>query len=201
MIIKAIALGFSTGIFCLGFCFPILIPFIFSRQEASIKSSSVSLGLFLFGRLSGYLFVGLAAGMVGFYSKDILSIHRIVIPYLFILLGSIMVIYGLAENLPNLKICCFKKGILQKPKNLFFIGFLAGINICPPFILAISYSAGTKDIVKSLIFFFFFFLATSVYFVPLIFSSVISRFENVRVAARMTSIIVGLWFIYQGFMA
>ena len=66
MILKALALGLSSGIFCLGYCYPILGPIMFSSEERRGWSRAAqSLGLFLAGRLIAYLIFGLLAGLLG----------------------------------------------------------------------------------------------------------------------------------------
>ena len=64
VIVRALSLGFSTGVFCLGFCYPILGPLLLSRRE-STGGYARSLTLFLAGRLAAYLLFGLITGMVG----------------------------------------------------------------------------------------------------------------------------------------
>ena len=196
MILKALALGFSTGIFCLGYCFPILGPFMLSRKETTIKGSAISLSLFVLGRLVAYFLFGLFVGMLGQYAEGDLFFQTIVVPSLFIILGIIMILYGVIQIFPYLKLCRVSKKYFHKSRHFFIVGFLAGINVCPPFLLAISYAMSIGEIGKSIIFFFFFFLATTIFILPFLFSGMISHFEDVRIAARITAIIAGAWFIY-----
>lgn len=195
MIFKALALGFSTGIFCAGYCFPILGSFMLSKDETTIKDSAVDLGLFVLGRFIAYLFWGLCIGLIGQYTKGILYFQKMVIPGLFIILGGIMVLYGVIHSFPRLKLCNVGKKYFKKPWHLFVAGALAGISPCPPFLLATSYAVTLGEIWKSAVFFLFFFMATTVFLLPFLFSGVISRFKDVRIAARITAIIVGAWFI------
>ena len=153
MILKALALGFSSGIFCLGYCYPVLAPIMLSRKERAFKKTALSLGLFMLGRLIAYILFGALVGLLGRYMKGFPLFQRIIIPALYLLLGCLM-------------------------------------------ILALSYTLGLGEIGRGVLFFFFFFLATSVYILPFLFSSFISRFNTVRSAARFTAIISGAWFIY-----
>ncbi|MBN2120295.1 MAG: sulfite exporter TauE/SafE family protein [Candidatus Omnitrophica bacterium] len=195
MILKALALGFSSGIFCLGHCAPILGTLMLSRKDPGFKASVISVGLFTLGRFLAYCLFGLSLGLIGYHTKKALFFQTRIVPALFITLGVIMILYGLARNLPNLKLCPIKEDYLQKPRHLLIIGFLTGVNLCPPFLLATSYVLSVGEIEKSLIFFIFFFFATSVFILPFLFSGFLARFENVKSAARITSIITGIWFI------
>ena len=58
MILNALALGFSTGVFCMGTCCPILAPVMLSREEIGLKQAGLSLGLFMLSRLVAYVLFG-----------------------------------------------------------------------------------------------------------------------------------------------
>lgn len=49
----------------------------------------------------------------------------------------------------------------------FILGFLTGINVCPPFILAFSDAAFFTDIFSSILYFIAFFIGTAIYFMPI----------------------------------
>jgi sulfite exporter TauE/SafE len=196
MILKGLILGFSTGIFCLGYCYPILGPIMLSRDKKDIKNSSLSIALFLLGRLTAYIIFGLVFGIAGQYIVLLPIFNRIILPSLYIILGALMMLYGAMQSMPRWQICIITKKYFQDVKYLLLVGFLAGINICPPFLLAITTVISFGEVMKSVIFFIFFFLATSVYFLPFIFSGSISRSNDVQIAARITAVIAGIWFIY-----
>jgi len=195
MIIKALTLGFSTGFFCLGYCIPIVGPFMLSKKDSTLKGSASALGLFIAGRLIAYIIFGLFVGLLGYHTKNMAILHAKVVPVIFILLGCIMILYGAAKILPNHNSCSLSQKYLDRPWHLFALGILAGINICPPFLLALSYAFSLKAVGKSTLFFLLFFVATSVFLLPLLFSGAVSRFKDVRIAARITAIIAGGWFI------
>jgi len=196
MILKALALGFSSGIFCLGHCYPLLAPIMLSREKGAFKKTAISLALFLLGRLAAYIIFGSLVGSLGRSVKGFPLFQRIIIPALFLLLGLLMILYGTIQNFPRWRLCNISAGYFQKQGFLFIAGVLAGINLCPPFLLALSYTLSLGEIGRGVLFFIFFFLATSVYFLPFLFSPLISRFSNVRTAARFTAVISGAWFIY-----
>jgi len=198
MILKALTLGFSTGLFCLGYCYPVLAPVMLSRQERSFCKTALSIGFFLSGRLSAYLLFGLLTGFVGRYLTQTPMFLSVILPLLFLILGAVLVLYGIFQNFPQWRICQVAGIYFEKNGFLFWIGFLAGVNLCPPFLLALSYTLSIGQIAKSLVFFLFFFLATSIFLLPFLFSSLVSRFDLVRKGARITAIVAGAWFIFLG---
>jgi sulfite exporter TauE/SafE len=197
MIVKALLLGFSASFWCLGYCFIVAGPLMLSRTQHSIKHTLYALSLFIAGRFIAYVLFGFMVGLLSAYIKDFLLFHNHVAPVLFILLGAMMVIYGLFETFPILQKRCVGGNLPSSDKYLFFIGFLTGVNLCPPFLLAITCSLKTGSVIKSIVFFIFFFVATTVSMIPFIFSGFVSRFKDVRVAARIVAVIAGAWFIYR----
>lgn len=198
MILKALTLGFSTGIFCMAYCYPILGPIMLSNKDRDIRISAISLGLFLSGRLIAYILFGLLLGLLGKYITILPLFQKIILPALYLVLGCMMIFYGIVQSFTHLKFCSIFSKFFKNPKYLFIVGFFAGINICPPFLLAMSFAISLGGILKSILFFIFFFIATSIFILPFIFSGFISRFKEVRIAARITAVIVGLWFVYLG---
>jgi sulfite exporter TauE/SafE len=202
MIFSALSLGFSTGIFCLGYCYPVLGPLLLSREkskgENTIAGSSGAVGLFLLGRFIAYVLFGAVAGLAGKGLRANRAVALYVIPGVFVLLGLSMVSYGVFQNLPHLNICQLLNRHFRHGRFLLLMGFLAGINLCPPFLLAVGYVLNLGEVWRGMLFFVFFFLATSVFLIPFFFSGLLSKFHNVRVAARLTAVAAGLWFVYLG---
>ena len=196
VVVKGLALGLSTGVFCTGFCYPILAPMMFSRDEHKFSRISASVGLFLLGRLIAYLLFGLVFGLLGEYFSTN-SFSNTVLPIIYIILGISMILYGVVQSLKTVKTCVYFSKLFQSQKYVFFLGFLAGINICPPFLLALSTVMSFHQALNSVIFFFFFFIATSIYFLPFLFSGFMAKLSKIRLAARIISVLTGIWFIYQ----
>ena len=200
VILKAMTLGLSTGIFCLGYCYPILAPVMLSRNnrpgQGPWERAVQPLFLFLLGRLAAYLLFGVLIGYMGQKIRTFSSVQTVVVPVLYLVLGSVLVLYGTIRNLPHWNLCRLGSRFFQKGRFLLLLGFMAGINVCPPFLLALTYVLGLGQIGKAVLFFLFFFLGTSVFFLPFLFSGLASRFANVRSAARVTAVAAGGWFIY-----
>lgn len=198
MILRGFTLGLSTGIFCLGYCYPALAPVLFSRQEGGWRRTASSLGLFLAGRLAAYLLFGLLAGLTGPHFLGLPSFQAWVLPILFLSMGSLLVLYGVATGLPRLRVCALCGLFFSDRKFLLLLGFLAGVNLCPPFLLAVGYALQLGGIAKSVLFFLFFFIATSLFLLPFLFSWLLARFQVVQAAARIAAVFGGLWFAYLG---
>jgi hypothetical protein len=96
------------------------------------------------------------------------------------------------KNFPELKLC----GVLGRSEKTT-IGFailvelLTGINICPPFLAAITQAAGTGTPLGSILYFLFFFFGTSVFIVPLFLAGLFSRIKEIRYAARVCIMLAG----------
>jgi sulfite exporter TauE/SafE len=198
VILRGFALGLSTGIFCLGYCYPALAPVLLSRREAGWWRTASSLALFLAGRLAAYLLFGVLAGLAGPRLLNSPAFQAWVLPILFLAIGALLVLYGAVTGLPRLRICALGSPFFSDRRFLLLLGFLAGVNLCPPFLLAIGYALELGGIAESVLFFLFFFMATSLFLLPFLLSWLLARFQSVRAAARIAAIIAGLWFAYLG---
>ena len=78
------------------------------------------------------------------------------------------------------------------------LGFLTGVNVCPPFLLAFSDAAQFPRLGQSLLFFTAFFIGTSAYLAPLPLVGMVGRRESVRTIGRLAAGIVGLFYLYSG---
>ncbi|MCP4351220.1 MAG: sulfite exporter TauE/SafE family protein [Desulfobacterales bacterium] len=196
MIAEAFALGLSTGAFCMGFCAPVLMGLLFSRQNRWTDNLK-SIGLFLAGRLFAYLLFGVITFMMG----KILNSHQVfanLLPIGEILLGLLMLIYSVNMNFPHWSVCQKTLKCSEGKGAVFAAGIFTGMNLCPPFILAVSTAIRTGSLANSLVFFFIFFLATSLYLLPFVFSGLVSCSENIRSAARIVCGLAGGFYLVGG---
>ena len=193
---KALVLGFSTGLFCVGFCVPLLGPVMLGREKSGFRDSAGSIGLFMAGRLVAYLLFGLVFGALGGIISSIWAIKTVLLPVVYAVLGILMILYGFVQSFPHIGFCRALSPRVRSNWYLLVIGFLAGINICPPFLLAVTTAMDIGGTLNGMLFFFVFFLATSVYLLPLLFTGLVSRFKEVRFAARIAAVLAGLCFVY-----
>jgi sulfite exporter TauE/SafE len=196
LVTRALLLGLSTGLFCIGFCVPLVGPVLMAREKSGLRRSFRGIGMFLAGRLVAYLLFGFVFGMLGRALGHIYAIKSIGLPILYALLGALMILYSVVQSFPHVGFCRALNPRLQSDWYLLLVGLLAGINLCPPFLLAVTSAFDLGGALKGMLFFFVFFIATSVYLVPFLFSGLFNRFREVRFAGRIASVVAGLYFLY-----
>ena len=196
LIAKALLLGLSTGLFCAGFCVPLVGPLLLSDENRSARHSAARVGLFLAGRLVAYLLFGLVFGSLGGALNRVWGIKTVLLPLVYALLGVMMIVYAVVQSFPHVGLCRAVSPRIRSGWYLALVGFLAGINLCPPFLLAVTTVMDIGGALQGALFFFVFFLATSVYLLPLFFAGLVSRFSAVRFAGRVAALLAGIYFIY-----
>ena len=196
LVAKALLLGLSTGMFCAGFCVPLVGPLLLSDENRSVRRSASRVGLFLAGRLVAYLLFGLVFGALGGALSRVWGIKAVLLPLVYALLGVLMIVYGVVQSFPHVGLCRAVSPRIRSGWYLVLVGFLAGINLCPPFLLAVTTVMDIGGALRGALFFLVFFLATSVYLLPLLFAGLVSRFSAVRFAGRVAALLAGLYFIY-----
>lgn len=199
MILEALLLGLSTGSYCIVSCAPVALPFLFSEDIKSVKQNSAYVGLWLIGRFIAYVAVGfllsyagsLAAGYVSPAFKAKLSAIT------WTIIGIFLVLNGTLYNFPAKGICSYYKKVYTAKRGAFLFGLLTGISICPPFIAAASKVIELSNPLLGALFFVFFFVGTTVYFIPLLGIVFIkNNREHIRRTARITMLILGIYFIW-----
>ena len=194
MIWQGFLLGLSTGVFCLSYCAPVLVPYVLAEARPRLAMSLSLVGQFLLGRLVAYALFGLVASYLGVWVGD--SLPRWVIGLSLMGLSLLLILYSLAQSLPRPGLCHFVRGHSARMPPLF--GFLTGINPCPPFLLATARVFEGAQPLGGVLLFAAFFVGTSLYMLPLAFVGPLSRYEQIREVARLTAIIVGVVFLLIG---
>lgn len=184
--------GVSSGISCLGICSPYLIPFLLAEKR-DMKNNIFVILEFLSGRLIAYLITGFATGVAGVALNEFIVSGKIIGTFM-IIAGIMLFLYS--SGMVNLvKFHLLKNIFVRVP---FSAGLVSGLNICPPFIAAVTYAISLHDISISIIYFLLFFLGTSVYLFPFIFSGFISKYETARNAGKISGILVAIFVIING---
>jgi len=80
-------------------------------------------------------------------------------------------------------------------------GFLSGLQVCPPFFAAVIGAARTGGLGGSLLFFLLFYLGTGIWFLPFPFIGTLGRFRQVAQVARFCALLLGVYYIYSGFIS
>ena len=182
--------GLSVGVYCLGTCLPIFVPYLLSKKRTPKSSFHVVLE-FSLGRLLGYLVFGLAFGWLGETITNI-TIHQLV-TLGNIWMGLLMILYSLGTI--DKKFCSMLP--FSKIKWVFLLGFLTGVNICPPFLASLTYVFNLQGALTAVFYFLMFFLGTSVYIVPAALLGIFTKFPGLQKLARVSGVLVGLYFVLQ----
>ena len=191
LVIQPLLAGLSVGAFCLTYCFPFMGVF-FGAEERSPKKNLIVLLEFLAGRLVGYLCFGLLVGYLG--EKFDLRWLRLATDISFIALSLALFLYllGLVREKQFCKTPPWLKG-----RSPALMGFFMGINLCPPFLLSITYVFSRQSALYGMAYFALFFLASSLYFLPIVFVGMASKAKDFRTLARVSGFLVaGMFFIY-----
>ena len=196
LVARALLLGLSTGLFCAGFCVPLVGPLLLADENRSVRRSASRVLLFLAGRLVAYLLFGLVFGALGGILSRMWGIKAVLLPLLYGVLGVLMIVYAVVQSFPHIGLCRSLGQPVRSGWYIACVGFLAGINLCPPFLLAVTTVMDIGGPLRGVLFFLVFFLATSVYLLPLFFAGLVSRFSSVRFAGRVAAVLAGLYFLY-----
>jgi len=193
-------LGLANGSSCLAFCAPALIPF-FMHEGQGVRQNLVTLFKFLGGRMGGYLLIGLLAWGAGSLLSGAAGYERLLIGIAYVGLAALLLVAVLRKKAPA-GACAFEgaRATLSRWPALLPVGmgFLAGLKICPPLLLAFTGAASAGSLAGSLVFFLAFFLGTSVYFIPIPFLGVFRRASALQIVGQFAAVIVALYYLFAG---
>ena len=150
-------LGLSTGVACVAFCGPVILPYLLTEGH-TVKNSITDVLWFLGGRLIAYILTGFLAGLLGSAILKNSLFMKISGGWLYIILSISLIIYAFYRHRHA---CLGEKqeriaGFLgiQWPHIMPVLGgFTSGINLCPPFLLAITQAGLSQNPISGTIFF------------------------------------------------
>lgn len=198
--LEPLALGFSTGTWCVMYCAPVLLPFLAGRNGLTHKRNLGLVALFLTGRFAAYIAVGFSLGLAGLlisgFFDPVLARHLSSVAYIFcgiILLGS-----GFGKRICKAKPKCssFVGKATGDGATALLSGLCVGLHICPPFWTAAARSAASGDPLSGAAYFLLFYIGTLPFFLPLAGIPFLNgKAPSIRRIARMTQILVGVYFL------
>ena len=195
-------LGLANGTTCLAFCAPALIPFLMHEGQ-TVRQNLVTLIKFLGGRMGGYLVFGLLAWATGSLLLQAVGYQALLIGIAYMGLAVVLLLAVLRRKAPAGG-CAFEGAratLYRWPAFLpIGMGFLAGLKICPPLLLAFADAASTGTLIGSLIFFLAFFVGTSIYFIPIPFLGVFRRVSALQIVGKFAAVIIALYYLYAGIL-
>lgn len=87
---------------------------------------------------------------------------------------------------------------LGKPLIPLALGFLTGINFCPPFLMAFTEASSIVNLGQCILFFFMFFLGTTLFFLPLPLVGGLERFLLLKNIGKLAAILIAVYYLYTG---
>lgn len=185
-------LGLATGTTCLATCGPVYAPYLMQYDRSLPKSLLAILELSA-GRFLSYLVVGAAAGILGrrvdFEGKNLITAAGYCLFSVFLLVT--------AFRTRQHDRCCPTgrwAGIVDRP---LVLGILTGINICPPFLLALTKAFSGSGPSAGIALFAAFFIGTSIWLAPIAAFGLLGAQKFFRTIARWGAIAVSIWFLIQ----
>jgi hypothetical protein len=205
----ALALGLASGPACLAACGPVLVPSLLAGQAGFLPNLR-TIAVFLGARLLGYLLFALVAWQLGALTSMLIKPHPQLIGLVYVLMAGVLAWYAYAVRRNCAGDCSTSKlvtiggtadesGSAQKGiAGVAMLGFLTGLNFCPPFVVAGIRAAELGSLSGALLFFAVFFAGTSVWFVPIAGLGCVVRNQALITVARMTMGLVALYYLALG---
>lgn len=182
--------GLSVGVYCLGICLPVFIPLLLS-QRRRLKSAFWVVLEFSLGRLLGYILFGALIGWLGWKINS--PMVHLIISLGSLVLAILMMFYALGFWAWGSKVCVSR---FKKVRIPVVLGFLTGLNVCPPFLASLGYIFNLGGVFRGAFYFLMFFLGTSVYIIPMGFLYVLTTSKVFRKIALVSGFLAGLYFFY-----
>ena len=173
------------------------------HEGQTVRQNLLTLCKFLGGRLGGYTLFGLLAWATGSLLLRAANYQSLVIGAAYVGLAALLLVAVLRKKAPA-GACAFEgaQAKLSRWPALLPVGmgFLAGLKVCPPLLLAFTEAASTGTLTGSLVLFLTFFLGTSIYFIPLSFLGAFARVTALRIVGQFAAVIVALYYLYSGIL-
>lgn len=201
---RGFLLGLANGTICLAYCAPVLVPYLLGKGQ-TIRRNYLELGHFLIGRLSGYLLFAILAWSVNLFILQHNVFRDLILGVSDVLLAVLLVFYCFRKAKG---LCAGEYVNSQLPRIIinnrillpFSLGFLTGLNLCPPFLLAFTSAVAGESLGNSLFFFSAFFLGTSLFFIPLPVLGIFKRREVIKTVGKFAAGIIGCYYLYIGIL-
>ena len=216
---EGVLLGLSSGITCLASCAPVLLPLLVGTR-GGVRRHGVLMTEYLGGRLAGYLIFGFLVWLGAQSLPQGVQGNPAFKGSVSVALGALMLLHGIltfprngapkagaktaAAPAAGHSACLVSpwklRGTLARCPRLLpaALGLISGLNLCPPFVVALTRGGLAGSLGGTLVFFLSFFAATALFFVPIPFVGAFSRLHGAAHVASFAGILVGLFFLYTG---
>ena len=204
--VEALLLGLATGPICLASCGPIVLPWMLV-QPRGVRVHARQLSIFLGARLAGYLLFAAVIWSAGLAASRSWQGHSWVFGGVQVLLAVGLLVYAagwphghcrLARRRPAELVHIGEPPTPPSPTGAATLGFLTGINLCPPFLVAGVRATQLPTLADALLFFAVFFAGTAVWFLPFLSLSVVRRTPQFLTVARIAAVLLACWYGFTG---
>lgn len=195
-------LGLSSCAACTAYCAPVLVPY-FLGEKQGVAGNVTALMPFLTGRLLGYLSIGFLAWGIDRSILQNISSREFIMGSAYVILSVLLIHYSFSKGGRTCP-AALGNGMLQKFRDswpvlfLLIMGLATGVNLCPPFLLAVAGAMGEETLLKSSLFLFMFFLGTSLFLIPVAFVGMLRRFNQMHIIGKMAAGLIGAYYLYSG---
>lgn len=188
-------LGLSTGFYCLTSCLPALVPYLLSEGDKIWRTNFGIFLEFLAGRFAAYFLFAVISTLIGAAYKPYLPAWAAPLAMLLTALAMLAFLFTTRGG-AHAKGCSLPVSPFFKRIPLA-LGFMTGINICPPFVAAFVRLVDMADMTAGLFYFTGFFTATSIFLLPAIAPTPFLN-ERLKNIGRLTLLIAGFWYLALG---
>ena len=207
----ALILGLASGPACLAACGPVLVPSLLAGPSGILPNLR-AIAVFLSTRLVGYLLFAVVAWQTGVLTSMLVKPHPHLVGLVYVVMAVVLAWYAYTAERKCAVACAAPKlvtiggtGETETPggkkcgvTGVAMLGFLTGLNFCPPFVVAGIRAAQLGSLTGALVFFGVFFAGTSIWFVPFAGLGCVVRNEALVTVARMTMALVAFYYAALG---
>jgi len=201
---EAFVLGLATGPVCLASCGPAVLPWMLTQPKGFLLHGR-RLAVFLAGRLAGYLLFAVVAWRIGNAIPSSWEARPWIYGAVELALAVALLVYAAGWPHPRCRLVEPAENLVQidaqphrSSSGALTLGFLTGINLCPPFLVAAVRASQFSNLVSSLVFFISFFAATALWFTPLLSLGWVKRSAGLVTVARITALLLAGWYTVTG---
>ena len=200
---EALVLGLSSGPACMASCGPVLVPPLMAEQ-LGMRLSTRYVSTFLGARFLGDLLFAAVAWELGVLVALPPAPRLFIIGVVHVLLAGVLLWYAYRVGHAHAQACPGSElvniGVARKRgmSGPAALGFLTGLSLCPPFVIAGVRAAQLDSVAAAALFFGVFFLGTSIWFVPLVSLGCLRRNEAVTTVARMAMVLIAVYYLFLG---
>jgi len=201
---EALALGLATGPICLASCGPVVVPWMLILPNGW-RVRSRQLTVFLTARLMGYLLFACVAWWAGSAIPHAWNGRAWAFGCVQLLLAIALLTYAIGW--PKTRSCATDPGNrlvqigaapLHGRTGAAALGFLTGINLCPPFLVAGVRAAQLGSLLAALLFFVLFFAGTAIWFAPFLALGLVQRNPAIATVARIAAALLACYYGFLG---